>query len=291
MAFSIERTRTAATDIARDAERHRADLQYLEARTDDLKGLSDGIRDSWIDEEAIESTLGSVADELDQVEGMRQSALEEARKSRAALETLREDTESAREQTQGSRQELEAESRQLESSGLPGALDDAIAETDESSRRLADLGRFLDETASELDDIIDGFGSPGIGYDEDGRTDVGAKTRNEAVGKVAEGIAAAESLVLEGADERLQDQQLSGAIGQMSAEGLTLDDMTAWARERTAELSESMTYAAVDADARDYQAELNRSLETQGHVKDIGLGAIAGIGLAVQGIKNVRKGR
>lgn len=148
--FSIDKTKDKISDVKRNLDTKKGELEQLETKKNSLLDAASDIQASNIDEETQRTVMGLINESLEETSEKGAELSNEMSADFESIESMKQETQESMESNQQERASLEQKKALLDKMGLGGKLEESISELDSNKQKLTDLTSSLAETEKEL---------------------------------------------------------------------------------------------------------------------------------------------
>lgn len=148
--FSIDKTKDKISDVKRNLDTKKGELEQLETKKNSLLDAASDIQASNIDEETQRTVMELINESLEETSEKGAELSNEMSADFESIESMKQEAQESMESNQQERASLEQKKALLDKMGLGGKLEESICELDSNRHELTDLTLSLAETEKEL---------------------------------------------------------------------------------------------------------------------------------------------
>lgn len=148
--FSIDKTKDKISDVKRNLDTKKGELEQLETKKNSLLDAASDIQASNIDEETQRTVMELINESLEETSEKGAELSNEMSADFESIESMKQEAQESMESNQQERASLEQKKSLLDKMGLGGKLEESISELDSNRQELTDLTSSLAETEKEL---------------------------------------------------------------------------------------------------------------------------------------------
>lgn len=153
MNFNVEKTKDKVSDVKRNLDVKKRDLEQLESQKQALLDAVTDIQASDIDEDTQRTVMDLINQSLEETAEKGSELSQEMTADFENIENMKQETQASIESNQKEKSGLERKKALLDKMGLGDKLEESIHELDDNKQILTDLNLSLAETEKELNAV------------------------------------------------------------------------------------------------------------------------------------------